>query len=93
MIMFCKILDEFCIRVLESSLLKLLTVLSKQAKIYLKKSLIYVDKNDEKIKSIFIMSEIYNAILYEIEKDNFDILNQQITITPIKKFYILYKYK
>ena len=39
------------------------------------------------------MTEIYHSILYQIEKDSFDILNQQITITPIKKFYILYKYK
>jgi 15-cis-phytoene synthase len=38
-----------------------------------------------------IMAEIYRALLGEIERDGFQVLNQRISLTPIRKLWLAWK--
>jgi phytoene synthase len=38
-----------------------------------------------------IMAAIYRTLLDEIERDNFEVLNQRIALTPLRKFWIAWK--
>ena len=76
-----------------NNLLFLLEYLSNKAKLYYNKALKYVNKkNQDYIKSFLILSDIKLSILREIEKNNFNVINQKVKITPLKKIFILYKY-
>lgn len=38
-----------------------------------------------------LMAAIYHALLDEIERDNFQVLDQRISLTPIRKFWLAWK--
>ncbi|HEY9281576.1 MAG TPA: squalene/phytoene synthase family protein, partial [Eoetvoesiella sp.] len=38
-----------------------------------------------------LMAAIYHALLEEIERDNFQVLDQRISLTPIRKFWLAWK--
>ncbi len=38
-----------------------------------------------------IMASIYRALLDEIERDGFHVLNQRISLTPIRKLWLAWK--
>ena len=38
-----------------------------------------------------MMAAIYRAVLKEIERDNFHVLNQKISLTPIRKLWLAWK--
>lgn len=38
-----------------------------------------------------MMAAIYHALLQEIERDNWDVLDQRIALTPIRKFWLAWK--
>jgi 15-cis-phytoene synthase len=38
-----------------------------------------------------IMSSIYRTLLDEIERDKFQVLNQRISLTPIRKLWLAWK--
>lgn len=63
------------------------------ANYYYKKAMPNIKKTEKKNRSILIISDIYMSLLKIIQDDSFNVLNQKISITPIKKFFILYKYK
>jgi phytoene synthase len=38
-----------------------------------------------------MMASIYRTLLVEIEKDNFQVLNQRVSLTPLRKFWLAWK--
>jgi len=42
-------------------------------------------------RTSLIMASIYRALLAEIERDNFHVLNQRISLTPIRKLWLAWK--
>ena len=38
-----------------------------------------------------MMASIYRALLREIERDNFQVLHQRVTLTPLRKFWLAWK--
>lgn len=74
-------------------LLNVLKLITKYVQKFYKIGINKINTREKKIKSIMILSSIYMDNLKQIENENFDILNQEISITPIKKIFILYKYK
>jgi phytoene synthase len=38
-----------------------------------------------------MMASIYRALLTEIERDNFQVLHQRISLTPLRKFWLAWK--
>ncbi len=38
-----------------------------------------------------MMAAIYHALLHEIERDNWQVLDQRISLTPIRKFWLAWK--
>ena len=71
----------------------LLESLSNQAKLYYYKAIKLVnEKNKKQIRPFLIMLDIKISMLNEIEKNNFKVINQKISITPIKKIFIAYRY-
>jgi len=38
-----------------------------------------------------MMASIYRALLHEIERDSFHVLNQRVSLTPIRKFWLAWK--
>ena len=38
-----------------------------------------------------IMAAIYRTLLTEIERDGFDVLEQRVTLTPLRKLWIAWK--
>ena len=65
---------------------------AKRAKSYYEKALLSLsDKDKYKQRSGIIMAEIYFTLLNEIEKSNFQVLHQRISLTPIRKLWIAWK--
>ncbi len=42
-------------------------------------------------KAGLMMASIYRALLTEIERDNFQVLHQRISLTPLRKFWLAWK--
>ena len=38
-----------------------------------------------------MMASIYRTLLREIERDNFQVLNQRTSLTPLRKFWLAWK--
>jgi phytoene synthase len=38
-----------------------------------------------------MMASIYRALLTEIERDNFQVLHQRVSLTPLRKFWLAWK--
>ena len=38
-----------------------------------------------------MMASIYRTLLREIERDNFQVLNQRVSLTPVRKFWLAWK--
>jgi len=38
-----------------------------------------------------MMASIYRALLREIERDNFQVLNQRVSLTPLRKFWLAWR--
>ncbi|MFT6591763.1 MAG: phytoene synthase [Rhodoferax sp.] len=38
-----------------------------------------------------MMASIYRALLHEIERDNFQVLHQRVSLTPLRKFWLAWK--
>ncbi|RYY89870.1 MAG: squalene synthase HpnD, partial [Comamonadaceae bacterium] len=38
-----------------------------------------------------MMGSIYRALLREIERDNFQVLNQRVSLTPLRKFWLAWR--
>ena len=38
-----------------------------------------------------MMASIYRALLGEIERDNFRVLHQRISLTPLRKFWLAWR--
>jgi phytoene synthase len=38
-----------------------------------------------------MMAAIYRTVLDEIERDNFKVLNQRISLTPLRKLWLAWK--
>ena len=38
-----------------------------------------------------MMASIYRTLLAEIERDNFQVLNQRVSLTPLRKFWLAWK--
>jgi phytoene synthase len=38
-----------------------------------------------------MMAAIYRTVLDEIERDNFEVLNQRISLTPLRKLWLAWK--
>ncbi len=50
-----------------------------------------VDEDKRLQRPGLIMSAIYRTLLDEIERDGFKVLNQRISLTPIRKFWLAWK--
>jgi len=37
------------------------------------------------------MASIYRTLLTEIERDDFQVLNQRVALTPLRKFWLAWK--
>jgi len=48
-----------------------------------------VDKRDQ--RAGLIMAAIYRTLLDEIRRDNFDVLDRRIALTPLRKLWIAWK--
>jgi phytoene synthase len=65
---------------------------AKRAKDYYRKALNSLHPDDKiNQKSALIMSEIYFTLLQEIEKMKFKVLDQRVSLTPIRKLWIALK--
>ena len=38
-----------------------------------------------------MMASIYRTLLREIERDDFQVLNQRVSLTPVRKFWLAWK--
>jgi len=59
---------------------------------YYKKALTYIPARDHfSQRSSLIMASIYQALLAEIEKDGFNVMEHRIKLTPLRKLWIAWK--
>lgn len=65
---------------------------TKRARSYYEKALRVLPESDKhNQRSGLIMAEIYFALLREIEKLNFKVLHQRVSLTPLRKLWIAWK--
>jgi len=65
---------------------------AKRARTYYEKALLSLPEQDKyKQRSGIIMAKIYFTLLDEIEKSNFQVLHQKISLTPLRKLWIAWK--
>lgn len=65
---------------------------AKRARNYYEKALLSLPEQDKyKQRSGIIMAKIYFTLLDEIEKSNFQVLHQKISLTPLRKLWIAWK--
>ncbi len=65
---------------------------AKRARSYYEKALSNLPKIDKyQQRAGIIMAEIYFTLLREIEKSNFQVLHQKISLTPLRKLWIAWK--
>ena len=65
---------------------------TNRAREYHKKALSLLSKQDQySQRSGIIMAEIYFTLLDEIERENFKVLHQRISLTPLRKLWISWK--
>jgi len=65
---------------------------TERAKEYYRKALDSLPAEDApKQRAGLIMAEIYVALLKEIEKSNYQVLHQKISLTPLRKLWIAWK--
>jgi phytoene synthase len=63
-----------------------------RAKEYYQKALGFLSAQDTlKQRAGLIMAEIYTTLLKEIEKSNYQVLHQKISLTPLRKLWISWK--
>jgi len=75
-----------------ANVVKLFEFQKNRAMQYYKKAFDLLPKNDRYAqRSGVIMAEIYLAILQEIEKDGFKVLEHRIRLTPIRKLWLAWK--
>jgi len=71
---------------------KLMAFQAKRAQDYYQKAFALLPESDRySQRSGIIMSAIYQATLSEIEKDNYNVLEQRISLTPLRKLWIAWK--
>ena len=71
---------------------QLMAFQAKRAREYYQRALSYLAPKDTyKQRAGLIMAEIYLTLLKEIEKDNYPVLHQKISLTPLRKLWVAWK--
>ncbi|ALP53179.1 squalene synthase HpnD [Candidatus Tenderia electrophaga] len=71
---------------------KLMAFQAERAREYYTKAFALLPEEDRyRQRSGVIMAAIYQATLDEIEKDNYRVLDQRISLTPLRKFWIAWR--
>jgi phytoene synthase len=71
---------------------KLFRFQAERAQSYYEKAFSYLPECDRYAqRSGIIMSAIYRTLLDEIEKDDFQVLEHRISLTPLRKFWLAWK--
>jgi len=65
---------------------------ANRARLLYQKALEALPENDRfKVVSLLNLAKIYFALLDEIEQANFDVLNQRISLTPLRKWWLAWR--
>lgn len=71
---------------------RLLTKEGQRAQLNYEKGLTYLNKNDRKaLAPMLILGNIQITLLNEIAKEYFSVLNQKISLTPLRKYWIAWR--
>ncbi|MGE3319135.1 MAG: squalene/phytoene synthase family protein [Candidatus Berkiella sp.] len=63
-----------------------------RARLIYQKALEILPENDRfKVASLLNLAKIYFALLDEVEQANFDVLNQRISLTPLRKWWLAWR--
>lgn len=77
---------------ISEALKKLLAQQARRARSYYESAFEHLPEQDRyKQRSGIIMAAIYQRLLDEIERDNFNVLHQRISLTPLRKFWIAWR--
>jgi len=84
--------EDFQLPTTKDTVKQLIQFQIERAKEYYTKAFDYLPAEDRhNQRSAVIMSSIYKTILTEIEKDDFQIMEHRIKLTPLRKFWIAWK--
>jgi phytoene synthase len=70
----------------------LMTFQAERARRYYAEALALLPEEDRRAqKPGLMMASIYRTLLTEIERDGFQVLNQRVSLTPLRKFWLAWK--
>lgn len=84
--------EEILTRKYSDRFIELMRFQTERARTCYREAMLTLPEEDRRAQRPgLLMAAIYHALLYEIEQDNWNVLDQRIALTPIRKFWLAWK--